>query len=307
MVAKNSGTLEVRLYNDYYPFGTTGTNDYRYGYQGQYAEKDPETNWNAFELRMYDSRIARWLTIDPADEYWSPYAAMGNNPLSITDPTGGEGCDDCPDSKTLSEIIIRSTPRKTFNWLGLPKGMSKEVYNNNVNYSALIRDRHANGEPLLQDNDPDSYRNDFARYERSYQANQEWRQMNYNLLEFASVWVPMPKLAVLKWLRYEGTTAKTSSRAFFSGAGTEVRAISEGFETLGQTRAGRNLQNLIDSRNIPWSEAEPMWQRLSATWAKGIPNGSTVNVFLNNPRAGAIWFKTELPILQQKGINLIYR
>jgi len=214
VVAKNSGTLEVRLYNDYYPFGTTitpgttGTNDYRYGYQGQYAEKDPETDWNAFELRMYDSRIARWLTIDPADEYWSPYAAMGNNPLSITDPTGGEGCDDCPDSKTLSEIIIRSTPRKTFNWLGLPKGMSKEVYNNNVNYSALIRDRHANGEPLLQDNDPDSYRNDFARYERSYQANQEWRQMNYNLLEFASVWVPMPKLAVLKWLRYEGTTAK---------------------------------------------------------------------------------------------------
>jgi hypothetical protein len=101
--------------------------------------------------------------------------------------------------------------------------------------------------------------------------------------------------------------AKTSSRAFFSGAGTEAKAISKGFQTLGQTRAGKNLQNLIDSKNIPWSQAEPMWQRLSATWAKGVPNGSTVNVFLNNPRAEAIWFKTELPILLHKGVNIIYR
>ncbi|MBN8856945.1 MAG: RHS repeat-associated core domain-containing protein [Sphingobacteriales bacterium] len=96
VVAKNSGTLEVRLYNDYYPFGmtitpgTTGTNDYRYGYQGQYAEKDPETDWNAFELRMYDSKIARWLSIDPKKQFHSPYVAMGNNPIGITDPTGGK-------------------------------------------------------------------------------------------------------------------------------------------------------------------------------------------------------------------------
>jgi len=55
------------------------------------------------------------------------------------------------------------------------------------------------------------------------------------------------------------------TRAFFSDAGTEAKAIGEGFQTLGQTRAGRNLQNLIDSKNIPWSQAEPMWQRLSAT------------------------------------------
>jgi hypothetical protein len=74
-----------------------------------------------------------------------------------------------------------------------------------------------------------------------------------------------------------------------------VRAIEQGYLTLGQTRAGRNLQNLIDNKNIPWSQAEPMWQRLSATWAKGIPNGSSVPVFLNNPRSGSVWFQTELP------------
>lgn len=53
--------------------------------------------------------------------------------------------------------------------------------------------------------------------------------------------------------------------------------------------------------------AEEMWKRLSATWAKGVPNGSTVPVFLNNPRAGSIWFQTELPILQSKGVHLLYK
>ncbi|MCD2424457.1 hypothetical protein LQ567_16880 [Niabella pedocola] len=56
---------------DYYPFGMeiaersyTDADGYRYGYQGKYAEKDPETGWNAFELRMYDSRVGRWLSMD---------------------------------------------------------------------------------------------------------------------------------------------------------------------------------------------------------------------------------------------------
>ena len=101
--------------------------------------------------------------------------------------------------------------------------------------------------------------------------------------------------------------ATKGGRAFFSGAGTEAKAIQQGYQTLGQTRAGQNLQNLITSKNIPWSQAEPMWQRLSATWAKGIPNGSSVPVFLNNPRAGSVWFQTEFPILQSKGVNLIYK
>jgi RHS repeat-associated protein len=108
----------------------------------------------------------------------------------------------------------------------------------------------------------------------------------------------------------EVNAVNQGNRAFFSGAGMEARAIEEGFQTLGQTRAGQNLQNLIISKNIPWkgpAGAEEMWKRLSATLAKGVPNGSTVPVFLNNPRAGSIWFQTELPILQSKGVHLLYK
>ena len=83
-------------WDDYYPFGsiaqsgTTGST-YRYDYQGLYAQKDNYTNWNDFELRMYDGKVGRWLSMDPAGQFNSPYEAMGNNPVTAIDPTGG--CD----------------------------------------------------------------------------------------------------------------------------------------------------------------------------------------------------------------------
>jgi RHS repeat-associated protein len=63
---------------------------YRYGYQGQFAEKDEETGWGHFELREYDAVVGRWLVIDPANQYPSPYVAFGNDPMNRVDPDGGE-------------------------------------------------------------------------------------------------------------------------------------------------------------------------------------------------------------------------
>jgi RHS repeat-associated protein len=86
-----NGQADVVYNSDYYPFGTPITlsnNDYRYGYQGQYAEVDKETGWNNFQLRMYDPAIGRWLSTDPAGQYHSPYLGMGNDPVSSVDPDG---------------------------------------------------------------------------------------------------------------------------------------------------------------------------------------------------------------------------
>jgi RHS repeat-associated protein len=63
--------------------------NYRYAYQGQFAEKDEETGWNHFELREYDAVIGRFTRIDPARQFASPYVGMGNDPVSGVDPTGG--------------------------------------------------------------------------------------------------------------------------------------------------------------------------------------------------------------------------
>ncbi len=83
---------------DYYPGGmtmpgrkTVGGELYRYGYQGEFAETDPETGKPMFQLRLYDPRINRWLSPDPAGQYASPYLAMGNNWINKVDPDGG--CD----------------------------------------------------------------------------------------------------------------------------------------------------------------------------------------------------------------------
>jgi len=114
VIAQSGTTYQVRMYTDYYPYGmviSSGvTNDYRYGYQGQYAEADPETGWNNFELRMYDSRIARWLQYDPAGQFFSPYMAMGNSPVDLMDMDGGEAGDgdapkDCPNCLPTAYVI----------------------------------------------------------------------------------------------------------------------------------------------------------------------------------------------------------
>ena len=81
-------------YADYYPFGeqldgrNSNSANYRYAYQGQ--EVDPETGKEAFQLRLWDGRIGRWLSPDPYGQHSSPYLGMGNNPISSIDQDGGK-------------------------------------------------------------------------------------------------------------------------------------------------------------------------------------------------------------------------
>ena len=95
-ISKNTAnnSVNVLTYADYYPFGWNVpgrnyvSNPYRFGYQGQFAEKDDETKLNQFEARLLDTRLGRWLTFDKAGQFWSPYVSMGNNPVNAVDPDG---------------------------------------------------------------------------------------------------------------------------------------------------------------------------------------------------------------------------
>jgi RHS repeat-associated protein len=88
-----AGTPPLAFQN-YYPFGMkqpgglSSSHTQRFGYQGEYAEQDPETKLAAFEARMYDAVTGRWLAVDPQHQYHSPYLAMGNNPVMMVDPDG---------------------------------------------------------------------------------------------------------------------------------------------------------------------------------------------------------------------------
>ncbi|WP_430411718.1 RHS repeat-associated core domain-containing protein [Kordia sp.] len=102
-----NNALSLTSKTDYYPFGmpmpdrNATDGNYRYAYQGQ--EKDAETGKEAFEARLWDARIGRWLTIDPAGEFYSPYLGMGNNPVTVIDPDGR--CTKCPDNANQNDTF----------------------------------------------------------------------------------------------------------------------------------------------------------------------------------------------------------
>jgi RHS repeat-associated protein len=66
-----------------------GSANEKYKFTGK--ERDVETGYDYFGARYYDSRIGRWLSVDPlAEKYpsWSPYNYTLNNPIKNFDPNG---------------------------------------------------------------------------------------------------------------------------------------------------------------------------------------------------------------------------
>ncbi|MDF2188425.1 LamG-like jellyroll fold domain-containing protein [Paraflavitalea sp. CAU 1676] len=85
---------------DYFPFGmisryappTTGKG-YKYGFNGKENDNEVKGNGNQqdYGARMYDSRIGKWLSVDPLFREYShisPYTFMSNDPINRIDPTG---------------------------------------------------------------------------------------------------------------------------------------------------------------------------------------------------------------------------
>jgi RHS repeat-associated protein len=66
-----------------------GNPDQRYKFTGK--ERDAESGYDYFGARYYDSRIGRWMSVDPlAEKYagWSPYSYSLNDPVSFYDADG---------------------------------------------------------------------------------------------------------------------------------------------------------------------------------------------------------------------------
>lgn len=66
-----------------------GNPDQRYKFTGK--ERDAESGYDYFGARYYDSRIGRWMSVDPLAEVSpsvSPFLYTSNNPICFIDPTG---------------------------------------------------------------------------------------------------------------------------------------------------------------------------------------------------------------------------
>jgi len=74
-----------------YGINYTNSISYRFGFNGK--EKDNEVGQGNYDFgaRMYDSRIGRWMSLDPLAikyPYLSPYNFVGNSPIMCIDPDG---------------------------------------------------------------------------------------------------------------------------------------------------------------------------------------------------------------------------
>jgi RHS repeat-associated protein len=101
--------VDKRCYTTYHyeanlPFATFGHNDavdlsvkayknYRYGFNGMEKDDEVKGSGNSYDFgaRMYDSRLGRWLSLDPKFQIYvnlNPYHFTGNNPIRFIDTKG---------------------------------------------------------------------------------------------------------------------------------------------------------------------------------------------------------------------------
>ncbi|MBW8683464.1 hypothetical protein K1Y79_03880 [Chitinophaga sp. B61] len=55
--------------------------------RGEFAD-GTGLEWYNFDARYYDPQLGRWFAVDPANQDYSPYMAMGNRPTMVIDPDG---------------------------------------------------------------------------------------------------------------------------------------------------------------------------------------------------------------------------
>jgi len=90
---------DVTSVSDYYPFGMLApgrhweSGSYRFGFNGMEADNEIKGSGNSYDFgaRIYDSRVGRFLSIDPMFKDFpdnSPYCFAANSPIYLIDKKG---------------------------------------------------------------------------------------------------------------------------------------------------------------------------------------------------------------------------
>lgn len=74
-------------------FSQNASKSYRFGFNGMENDNEVKGKGNSvdFGARIYDTRLSRWLSVDPHESSYpslSGYSAFANNPINIIDPDG---------------------------------------------------------------------------------------------------------------------------------------------------------------------------------------------------------------------------
>jgi RHS repeat-associated protein len=146
----------LKKWSNYTAFGFDMPNrmfnsgDYRYGFNG--AEQDNEVKGVGNSLdygdRIYDTRIARWLSLDPLQKKYAglnPYHFTFNNPIAFKDEDGKDGrlsVDHDKKQVTLESTIYIYGGDKNVDYKQMAAKMNQAY--SNINNSKTVKS--ANGE-----------------------------------------------------------------------------------------------------------------------------------------------------------------
>ena len=317
----------------YYPFGkamtgwTKWVNPFKepYTYTGKKEETMHGLGWYDYGKRFYDPNYRlSFISIDPlCEKYYSisPYAYCNNNPVNCIDPDGRdwyrhnetgdyywqEGHDELEDytnvGASVSIQLGEDSYFNTYQNAGIMANQAVDAFGLISSSGKLQNQFLGKKSPLSEDSKSELF---------NALVNQRTSEIGLKVGQaLLTAEMIVSGGGALGALGRVGINlfAKGAGRVFWSGGEKAMNAamdyaLSNGVTTLEMTRAGKNLTTL--TKGMPWSEAGPMWKRLSTVYAKGAKG--TIHVFQNSRGVGinSVWGTVEYPILKQNGVNIIY-
>jgi hypothetical protein len=189
---------------------------------------------------------------------------------------------------------------RTFSWANFDRTEAKRWNSNLWDYKSL-RNQGVSAEDAAA-----NYEGLGATYERYYQAEQDWRAMNYLILDAVTIFVPVPKVGMSRWLfgsRY--------GRVLWTGGGVggvaekaAVKFASETFgTTLGHTNAGKIIIKLTGNTQN-WLTGK-IWDVASWFYARGAKG--SIDAFIHlTPQTNArqVYWRIEKPVLERIGVTI---
>lgn len=174
-------TATAEAYYNYYAFGaemngrTFTTTAYRYGFNGKENDDELKGTGNSldFGARIYDSRLGRWLSLDPLQSKYpslSPFNFVLNNPLLNIDPDGKRVKPTNTSGNTAFTTLLESfstNTRTTTAMFGLSRG-EDGTYSTSFGASLESKDFKSKAKAEVKAASGDKLRMSRKQWEKAY-------------------------------------------------------------------------------------------------------------------------------------------
>jgi hypothetical protein len=209
---------------------TVSLEGYRFGYQGSEKDNEFKGEGNSYttEFRQLDTRLGRWLSVDPVIQPWqSSYSSMDNGCIGRNDVLGKKSSD------WVGKETIDAKGKKTMNYSWVNKSFSNKEEALSQGYDEWLGKSGLLENGILSKGDKVTYTGPISLFEDgTYKPGNyfdqpviESSESNFNLT--GNLNIVSPEEATLFYLKKEreerqADNARTSSYFKFSNAASKI-------------------------------------------------------------------------------------